>query len=166
MPLQENFYLAEAYDTRRFPPYSRPRLYYRLYLREPCDDLTATMCDRDFCNRRILDAVITRPTCPACSVPYPTFDIYSPQVLKRGSTIYFRREIIEVLGTVASILSSIISLLIACARLRVIDHMEFSEILHKSIGPRFFESSPADESSTCLFGLRSTTYFAKNYMYI
>ncbi|OAX38468.1 hypothetical protein K503DRAFT_718149 [Rhizopogon vinicolor AM-OR11-026] len=45
------------------------RLHCRICLQDPCDDLTATMCGHVFCNRCIIDAVMTRSACPVCNAP-------------------------------------------------------------------------------------------------
>ncbi|KAG1769348.1 hypothetical protein EDD22DRAFT_869002 [Suillus occidentalis] len=44
-------------------------LYCRVCLRDPCDDVTATMCGHIFCNRCIIDAVMARSACPVCTAP-------------------------------------------------------------------------------------------------
>jgi hypothetical protein len=41
----------------------------RVCLRDPCDDVTATMCGHIFCNRCIIDAVMARSACPVCAAP-------------------------------------------------------------------------------------------------
>ncbi|OJA12943.1 hypothetical protein AZE42_10232, partial [Rhizopogon vesiculosus] len=52
------------------PPTNGPsRLHCRICLQDPCDDLTATMCGHVFCNRCIIDAVMTRSACPVCNAP-------------------------------------------------------------------------------------------------
>lgn len=44
-------------------------LHCRVCLRDPCDDVTATMCGHIFCNRCIIDAVMARSACPVCTAP-------------------------------------------------------------------------------------------------
>ncbi|KAG2751182.1 hypothetical protein P692DRAFT_20831395 [Suillus brevipes Sb2] len=44
-------------------------LYCRVCLRDPCDDVTATMCGHIFCNRCIIEAVMARSACPVCTAP-------------------------------------------------------------------------------------------------
>lgn len=62
-------------DRVEVPPADSPSvdgqspLYCRVCLRDPCDDITATMCGHIFCNRCIIDAVMTRSACPVCTAP-------------------------------------------------------------------------------------------------
>lgn len=44
-------------------------LYCRVCLRDPSEDLTATMCGHVFCNRCIIEAVMARSACPVCATP-------------------------------------------------------------------------------------------------
>ncbi|KIK95512.1 hypothetical protein PAXRUDRAFT_826925 [Paxillus rubicundulus Ve08.2h10] len=42
------------------------RLHCRICQRDPCDDMTATICGHIFCKKCITQAVITKPECPVC----------------------------------------------------------------------------------------------------
>ncbi|KAG1868463.1 hypothetical protein F4604DRAFT_911311 [Suillus subluteus] len=70
LPLQQ-----DQNDRAEVPPADLPstngqsHLYCRVCLRDPCDDLTATMCGHVFCNRCIIDAVMARSACPVCTAP-------------------------------------------------------------------------------------------------
>ncbi|KIK41682.1 hypothetical protein CY34DRAFT_85020 [Suillus luteus UH-Slu-Lm8-n1] len=62
-------------DRADVPPGDTPStngqspLYCRVCLRDPCDDVTATMCGHIFCNRCIIEAVMARSACPVCTAP-------------------------------------------------------------------------------------------------
>jgi len=54
MPPQEGPILAEVSLAGSAPTNSLSRLHCRVCLRDPCDDLTATMCGHVFCNRFVI----------------------------------------------------------------------------------------------------------------
>lgn len=65
----------EHNDGAEVPPADSPSgngrssLYCRVCLRDPSEDVTATMCGHVFCNRCIIDAVMARSACPVCATP-------------------------------------------------------------------------------------------------
>lgn len=70
LPLQQDQNdRAEAAPADLPSANAQSHLYCRVCLRDPCDDLTATMCGHVFCNRCIVDAVMARSACPVCTTP-------------------------------------------------------------------------------------------------
>ena len=62
MPPQEDQDLLEA-SLADAPTNSPSRLYCRICLRDPCEDLTATMCGHVFCNRSVVPYLVRFPPC-------------------------------------------------------------------------------------------------------
>lgn len=48
----------------------------RLCARNPCEEPTVTMCGHLFCNKCIVDAIISGSSCPLCSVPQLLYCIF------------------------------------------------------------------------------------------
>ncbi|KAA1472999.1 hypothetical protein DENSPDRAFT_839415 [Dentipellis sp. KUC8613] len=51
-------------------------IYCRSCRRDPCVDVTATMCGHIFCNKCITDAVIESSQCPACCSPILLYSLF------------------------------------------------------------------------------------------
>uniref|UniRef100_D8QDS7 RING-type domain-containing protein n=1 Tax=Schizophyllum commune (strain H4-8 / FGSC 9210) TaxID=578458 RepID=D8QDS7_SCHCM len=57
------------------PPFSEV-LKCRLCARNPCEEPTVTMCGHIFCNKCIVDAIISSSSCPLCSAPQLLYCIF------------------------------------------------------------------------------------------
>ncbi|KAL1686665.1 hypothetical protein GGG16DRAFT_128517 [Schizophyllum commune] len=57
------------------PPFS-DALKCRLCARNPCEEPTVTMCGHIFCNKCIVDAIISGSSCPLCSAPQLLYCIF------------------------------------------------------------------------------------------
>ncbi|KAI6121212.1 hypothetical protein F5141DRAFT_973116, partial [Pisolithus sp. B1] len=42
------------------------RLHCRICSRDPCEDMTATICGHLFCKRCITQAIVAKSECPVC----------------------------------------------------------------------------------------------------